>query len=239
MVDDRVRLKCYNVCRGDPRGDNGVTEVPIYTPFGVQRQIFHFLGETDTEQRQYILHNTVLDTAILIVKSPDRAVNVMWCPKCQPGIFHLLHMIDGWKFDSYCVLSRNHSHYATLVGCTFNTFTLLCAKVQTMCFFLFLVQVRLGTEVLRTPSSTRPGFELMTSRSWQYTWCHWGACSNHSVSSDFQHKQLYFWIKHGLGQKYYAPQVWPTSCHWDACSNHTAISDFHQKELYLIFINNT
>ena len=28
-----------------------------------------------------------------------------------------------------------------------------------------LVQVRLRTEVPRTPSSTRPGFELMTSRS--------------------------------------------------------------------------
>ena len=26
-----------------------------------------------------------------------------------------------------------------------------------------------GTEVLRTPSSTQPSFELMASRSWQYT----------------------------------------------------------------------
>ena len=33
------------------------------------------------------------------------------------------------------------------------------------CMFLFLVQVRLETEVLRTPSSILPGFELMTSRS--------------------------------------------------------------------------
>ena len=31
--------------------------------------------------------------------------------------------------------------------------------------FVCLVQVRLGTEVLRTPSSTQPGFELTTSRS--------------------------------------------------------------------------
>ena len=38
---------------------------------------------------------------------------------------------------------------------------------------LCLVQIRLGTEVLRTPSPTRPGFELTTSRSWQYTSCHW------------------------------------------------------------------
>ena len=39
-----------------------------------------------------------------------------------------------------------------------------------------LVQVRLRTEVLRTPSSTRAGFELMISRSWQYISCHWDAC---------------------------------------------------------------
>ena len=30
---------------------------------------------------------------------------------------------------------------------------------------MFFNQVRLLTEVLRTPSSTQPGFELMTSRS--------------------------------------------------------------------------
>ena len=43
-----------------------------------------------------------------------------------------------------------------------------------------------GTEVLRTPSLTQPGFELMASRSWQYTSCHWDACSNHSVISDIR-----------------------------------------------------
>ena len=39
-----------------------------------------------------------------------------------------------------------------------------------------LVQVRLRTEVLHIPSSTRAGFELMISRSWQYISCHWNAC---------------------------------------------------------------
>ena len=34
---------------------------------------------------------------------------------------------------------------------------------------IFVVQVWLRTEVLRTPSSTRLRFELITSRSWQYT----------------------------------------------------------------------
>ena len=46
-------------------------------------------------------------------------------------------------------------------------------------FSIFLVQVRLRTDIPCTPSSIRLGFELMTSRSWRYTSCHWDACSNH------------------------------------------------------------
>ena len=52
-----------------------------------------------------------------------------------------------------------------------------------------LVQVRFRTEVLCTPSSTRPGFELMTSRLWQYISCHWDACSNYLAISDFKWKR--------------------------------------------------
>ena len=37
------------------------------------------------------------------------------------------------------------------------------------------------TEVVRTPSSTQPGSELMTSRSWQHISCQWDAHSNHSA----------------------------------------------------------
>ena len=50
---------------------------------------------------------------------------------------------------------------------------------------IFLVQVWLRTDVLCTPSSTWPGFEFMTSGSWQYISCRWDACSNHSAISDF------------------------------------------------------
>ena len=50
---------------------------------------------------------------------------------------------------------------------------------------ILLVQVRLRTEVPSTQSSTQLGFELMTSRSWQYISCHWDACSNYSAISDF------------------------------------------------------
>ena len=44
----------------------------------------------------------------------------------------------------------------------------------------FFGSLRLRTEVLSIPSSTRLGFELMTSKSWQSIPCHWGACSNYS-----------------------------------------------------------
>ena len=49
---------------------------------------------------------------------------------------------------------------------------------------IFLVEVRLRIEVLRASSSIQMGFELMTSRSWQYISCHWDSCSTHSAISD-------------------------------------------------------
>ena len=51
---------------------------------------------------------------------------------------------------------------------------------------LLLDQVRLRTEVL----PDRPGFKLMTARSWQYLSCHWDARSNHLAISDFCYKAL-------------------------------------------------
>ena len=53
-----------------------------------------------------------------------------------------------------------------------------------------LVQVRLGTE-LRTPSSTRVGIELMTSRSWQYISCHCDPYSNHLAISNVLQKEMH------------------------------------------------
>ena len=50
----------------------------------------------------------------------------------------------------------------------------------------------------------RPGFELITSRSWQYISCHWDACSNHLVISDF----------------------WPDNIHY-LCIGKTCISGMH------------
>ena len=51
-----------------------------------------------------------------------------------------------------------------------------------------LIQVRLRTKVLSTPSSTRLGFEFMTSRSWQHFSCQWDACSNHAIPKTFRNE---------------------------------------------------
>ena len=58
------------------------------------------------------------------------------------------------------------------------------ATLQTT--LVLLVQEQLRAEVLCTLNSTRLGFELMTSRSWQYISCHCDACSNHSAINDFK-----------------------------------------------------
>ena len=70
----------------------------------------------------------------------------------------------------------------------------------------FLVQLWLGTEVLRTLSSIWLGFELMTSRSWQcIAWPR-----DHSTISDFEEKEnvlphclrgLRWFQMHGLSDK--------------------------------------
>ena len=67
------------------------------------------------------------------------------------------------------------------------------SKLSDVIFVFFFVQVRLRTEVLRTPSSIRARFELMTSRSWQYIPCHWDACSNHlAISDSVSYKHLIY-----------------------------------------------
>ena len=60
---------------------------------------------------------------------------------------------------------------------------------------IVLVQVRLRREVPYTPSLTQLGFELMTSRSWQYISCYWDACSNHSAISDFHKEPIIFFVQ--------------------------------------------
>ena len=84
----------------------------------------------------------------------------------------VLNTLKCWPLTT-CMLSIFHVVISVLVDVS-----LVSTSVATD--HIFLLQVRLRTEVPRTPSSTRLGFELMTSRSWQYSSCHWDACSNHS-----------------------------------------------------------
>ena len=65
-------------------------------------------------------------------------------------------------------------------------------KTRAVHEYIFLDQVRLRTEVLRTPNSTRTVFELMASRSWQYISCLWDACSNHLAISDIKIMTVHF-----------------------------------------------
>ena len=72
----------------------------------------------------------------------------------------------------------------------------------------FMVQVWLKTEVLHSPSLTWPGFELMTSRSWQYLSCHWDACSNHLTIIDFSAGKKWVERRQNVGMKTYGKVMW-------------------------------
>ena len=82
-----------------------------------------------------------------------------------------------------CYQPGGRTFYRLIQHGLFYNMVLRC--VLPFFFFLWaLVQIQLRTEVLCTPSLTRPGFELMTSRSWQYILCHRDTCSDHSAISD-------------------------------------------------------
>ena len=80
--------------------------------------------------------------------------------------------------------------------------------VNTEDMYIFWFKYELGHKyhVPQVRSLTEPGFELMTSRSWQYCLYHWDTCSNHLAISDLN---VYFWFNYELGQKYHTPQVQP------------------------------
>ena len=64
---------------------------------------------------------------------------------------------------TFSMLSLIHSFYTGGSLCV--TDTPYIHMIRETWLSIFLDEVQLSTEVLRTPSSTRPGFELMTSRS--------------------------------------------------------------------------
>ena len=110
---------------------------------------------------------------------------------CEFSTMNAVHWINDWAlsrnggkkadyFSSWQTLKFSCVCTVPSTGVEPSDFLLLHPS-KALCF----VQVRLRTEVLHTPSSTQVGFELMTSRSWQYISCHWDPWSNHSAISDF------------------------------------------------------
>ena len=108
---------------------------------------------------------------ILCVRIPVNAysISIMWC--------YLRHENFMGRFE-YPVKYQVRKPILSQLSLT----------KYTVQIVILLVQDRLRTEVLCTPSpSTQPGFELMTFRSWQFTSCHWDTCCNHLAINDFIH----------------------------------------------------
>ena len=113
------------------------------------------------------------------------------------------------KYEAYTDIVDRHNILPYSMGILFHTPStnrtttcqpkykcspLTTSKTSLTQYFSFLIQVRLRTEVPSTPSSTRLGFKLMTSRSWQYISCYWDVCSNHLAISDFSRPWICFWL---------------------------------------------
>ena len=80
-------------------------------------------------------------------------------------------LTNGLRMMNYPLIDNETCKYRnSALNCTLGLYILLLL----LTVFIYLVQVLLRTEVLRTPSSTRMGIELMTSRLWQYISCHPG-----------------------------------------------------------------
>ena len=91
---------------------------------------------------------------------------------------HIVH--QSWTWSCCCAIQAQ----------VFILSTIHC-DVQCCTIWIFLVQVRLRTEMLWTPNLTWPRFELMTSRSWLTITmimisCHWDDWSNHLAISDLK-----------------------------------------------------
>ena len=74
-----------------------------------------------------------------------------------------------WSFNLIHIPTPSHGEDSLAIcshqdDSTFYLWHYVCSGDLQTKKKLCLVQVRLGTEVLRTPSSTQPVFELMTSR---------------------------------------------------------------------------
>ena len=106
----------------------------------------------------------------------------------------------------------------------------MCINVWNMEFAndVFFDQLRLRTEVLRTSSSTRPGFKLMTSRSWQHITYHWDACSNHLVISDLQQRCFLKYVTTIVGEWMCENDIVKITLHVQSCILQMATGNGYQ-----------
>ena len=103
---------------------------------------------------------------------------------------------DRWEFDFSIEFGQSTYNLSCCQYCEQVVYRVICVQYRRWLIItvfssiisrasnvlLFQVDRR---SLLRTSSSTRQGFELMTSRSRQYISCHWDACSNHPTISDY------------------------------------------------------
>ena len=99
-------------------------------------------------------------------------------------VWSLMETCDYW-FSSWSAIQENKQYiFYSSTECIMRDFQ----------WYLWFKHDLRQKYYICTPSSTQPGFELMTSRSWEHISCHWDACSNHLAISDFTH--TYFaWVK--------------------------------------------
>ena len=124
-------------------------------------------------------------------RSPHR---VSWLPAMPLVIMHITGRvisaegIETTQGKEDMGENSTHKSFGNKTCFSFPDATIQIHAPSVLCIIniLILVQVRLRTEVLCTPSSTQPEFKLMTSRSCQYISCHWDACSNHSAISNWK-----------------------------------------------------
>ena len=104
----------------------------------------------------------------------------------------IVRLLGPWTVLTYTIITfiTNQSFYLYKLPCEevwFYTKEISCQSHAAVP--LESVDIFDRSRLLRTPSLARPGFGLMTSRSWQYVSCHWDVCSNHLTIREFLKKK--------------------------------------------------
>ena len=81
------------------------------------------------------------------------------------SLFITIQLVTKCAFTDFNGINFVDYNLIQILVCMIRLWLVIIKTRNGRDLILCLVQVRLGTEVLRAPSLTRPGFELMTSRS--------------------------------------------------------------------------